>query len=68
LYTAFKGHSALDADALRKLGINPKQVLDDPEQAYASALEIQTDLNQSICFFGSHYLAESLFELFNFDT
>lgn len=64
LFTAFKGHSAVGADELIKLGVAPALIHPDPKKAYVSALKLRNSDDQAICFFGSHYLAEALFELF----
>ena len=67
LYTIFDGHSALDYDELIRHNIDPTQIMTSPEKAYTYANELRTHSDQAICFFGSHYLAEALFMLFDVD-
>jgi len=67
LFTIFEGYSALDAGSLIRQGVRPELIFHNPGEAYQRALELRTHENQSICYFGSHYLAESLFELFPTD-
>ncbi len=67
LFTKFIGHSAVDHQTLVQHGVQQDSIVESPEQAYRHALEMREHDQQAICFFGSHYLAESLFELFNID-
>ncbi len=67
LFTIFEGYSALSQEALIQQGVDPTAISQNPQAAYAKALELRDHKKQSICFLGSHYLAESLFELFDFD-
>ncbi len=64
LFTIFDGHSAVGHSELVQQGVDPGLILASPEKAYAHALSMCRGADQAICFFGSHYLAESLFEMF----
>lgn len=66
-FTVFEGHSALSKDALLQEGIDPQHVFDSPRETYETLLADEDISPGPICFFGSHYLAESLFELFDLD-
>ncbi|MCF6239355.1 MAG: hypothetical protein L3J79_11220, partial [Candidatus Marinimicrobia bacterium] len=63
LYTLFEGHSALGRKELLEQSIDPELIIADPEAAYTHALGLRTHDQQAICFFGTHYLAETLFAL-----
>lgn len=65
LYTLFEGHSAITHDMLTDQGVDPTLISHTLENAYVRAVELKSSENQAICFFGSHYLANSLFELFD---
>lgn len=65
LYTDFEGYSALGREAMIKQGIDPKLILADPISAFMHAKDLLQSSDQAICFLGSHYLAESLFEHFH---
>ncbi|MCF7823599.1 MAG: bifunctional folylpolyglutamate synthase/dihydrofolate synthase [Candidatus Marinimicrobia bacterium] len=67
LYTAFKGHSSLDPESLRRFGMSSERIFNNPAEAYAQALRMLAHPGQVICFLGSHYLAESLFDLFSIE-
>jgi len=64
IFTAFSGHSAVEKDSLIHFGVNPNLIEPSLVAAYERARKIQTGNSQIICFFGSHYLAESLFPMF----
>jgi dihydrofolate synthase/folylpolyglutamate synthase len=64
IFSVFSGHSSFDQDSLVQLGVNPDQIAPTLESAYERARELSADENRVICFFGSHYLAESLFPMF----
>ena len=64
IFTAFSGHSAVEKETLVHLGVNPDMIATNLQTAYARALELRSNDHQSICFIGSHYLAESLFPMF----
>ncbi|MBT4946838.1 MAG: bifunctional folylpolyglutamate synthase/dihydrofolate synthase [Candidatus Marinimicrobia bacterium] len=65
IFTIFSGHSAVGKETLLHLGVNPKMIAIDLQSAYERALELSLNDHQSICFIGSHYLAESLFPMFD---
>ncbi len=65
LYSSFTGHSAVNSEMLKKHGVPEHMIFKNPEVAYEEARGMRTSENQAVCFFGSHYLAESLYELFN---
>jgi len=64
LFTRFEGHSAVGHQELIQQGVNTELIEENPQKAYERALGMRQHDKQAICFFGSHYLAESLFELF----
>ncbi|MCF7905043.1 MAG: bifunctional folylpolyglutamate synthase/dihydrofolate synthase [Candidatus Marinimicrobia bacterium] len=68
LYTEFKGYSALGRQAMRDQGVDPDLIHNDPLATLEFASRMKQTPEQAICFFGSHYLAESLFEHFRIDT
>ncbi|NQT61558.1 MAG: bifunctional folylpolyglutamate synthase/dihydrofolate synthase [Candidatus Marinimicrobia bacterium] len=65
IFTAFSGHSAVEKEVLLQLGVNPDMIASDLQTAYTRSLELRSNDRQSICFIGSHYLAESLFPMFD---
>ena len=64
IFTIFSGHSAVEMDSLLQLGVNPESIASNLAAAYDCALKLKTHSDQVICFFGSHYLAETLFPMF----
>ena len=64
IFTAFSGHSAVEKKSLVHLGVNPDLIESNLVAAYERALKLKVHDDQVICFFGSHYLAESLFPMF----
>lgn len=65
IYTAFSGHSAVEKDALLHMGIDSGRIAPNLLEAYGQACNLQGNATQPICFIGSHYLAESLFPMFD---
>ncbi|MCF7825066.1 MAG: bifunctional folylpolyglutamate synthase/dihydrofolate synthase [Candidatus Marinimicrobia bacterium] len=64
IYSIFAGHSALTIDALERMGVHFEDISRNLQDAYERALELRSSGQQSICFVGSHYLAETLFPMF----
>jgi len=64
VYSTFSGHSAIDRDRLLAHGLPADRISENLEQAYASAQNLKTMNQQTICFIGSHYLAETLYPMF----
>ena len=64
IFAIFSGHSAIEKDSLLHLGVNPDIIEPNLVAAYERALKLKSHADQVICFFGSHYLAESLFPMF----
>ena len=64
IFSVFAGHSAVEEDSLVHFGVNPDLIEPTLAAAYKRALEFRNNDNQVICFIGSHYLAESLFPMF----
>lgn len=68
LFTAFKGHSSVERDVLVGLGVEPGKISNNLQEAYVQAQDQKGYPDQAICFMGSHYLAEQLFDLFNVES
>jgi len=64
IFTIFAGHSAVERETLMHLGVNSDMISSNLENAYIRALELRSSEDQAICFIGSHYLAETLFPMF----
>ncbi len=64
IFSTFVGHSAVGRDTLEHMGVHPDVISSNLEDAYDRALELRSGEKQTICFLGSHYLAESLFSMF----
>lgn len=64
IFTDFEGHSALGREGMLAHGIDPEKIENDPISAIEYAIEMRSSRDQIICIFGSHYLAETLFDHF----
>jgi len=64
IFSLYLGHSAIEYDDLIRLGVEASLVAPSLEKAYQRAIGLRNRADQTVCFFGSHYLAESLYELF----
>ncbi|NQV49255.1 MAG: bifunctional folylpolyglutamate synthase/dihydrofolate synthase [Candidatus Marinimicrobia bacterium] len=63
LFSVFPGHSSIEKHTLIGLGVNEALICPNLEEAYSRALQIGQG-KTSICFFGSHYIAETLYSMF----
>ncbi len=68
LYSTFSGHSTVERDALVDLGVRTDQVITSLTAAYQQALAMRKTGDQTICFLGSHYMAEDLFPMFRVEA
>ncbi|NQV30530.1 MAG: bifunctional folylpolyglutamate synthase/dihydrofolate synthase [Candidatus Marinimicrobia bacterium] len=63
LFAVFAGHSSIEKQVLMAMGVSNELIYSSLEGAYSRALEIDQG-KEAICFFGSHYIAESLNDMF----
>lgn len=67
LFTEFEGYSALGKEAMIEQGVSPDLIHADPISTLEVAMQMKQAPEQTICYFGSHYLAEILFEHFQIE-
>lgn len=65
LYSVFSGHSSVEQDRLLAHGLPADRITESLEQAYLTAQELKVRSQQTICFIGSHYIAEILYPMFD---
>ena len=63
LFSLFEGHSSIEKQVLIAMGVSDEVIFSSLEEAYIKALE-HADGKEAICFFGSHYIATTLEEMF----
>ena len=63
LFSLFEGHSSIEKQVLIAMGVSDEVIFSSLKEAYTKALE-HADGREAICFFGSHYIATTLEEMF----
>ncbi len=65
IYSLFEGHSSVNTESLIESGVPPQKIASSLPEAYDHTRDLLSGPKGSICFLGSHYLAETLFPMFD---